>query len=150
MHRNAASPGNKCMVGNGWSPSPFRSLRDPTGDLWLLLSLSRSAVRCSQLSSYCYKCVTVVVLICCYTAASVASVACCSVALLRKAEQGAGKRQEIETVSSTLHSSPWFGDEYPFVSFRTVHSQSPKHTCVASFVAPLQTPAIPALSPTGN
>ena len=47
------------------------------------------------------------------TAVSVASVACCSVALLRKAEQGAGKRQEIETISSTMHSSPWFGVEYP-------------------------------------
>ena len=47
------------------------------------------------------------------TAVSVASVACCSVALLRKVKQGAGKRQEIETISSTMHSSPWFGVEYP-------------------------------------
>ena len=47
------------------------------------------------------------------TAVSVASVACCSVALLCKAEQGTGKRQEIETISSTMHSSPWFGVEYP-------------------------------------
>ena len=49
------------------------------------------------------------------TAVSVALVACCPVALLRKAKQGSGKRQEIETMSQTLCSLPWFGEEYPLV-----------------------------------
>ena len=71
----------------------------------LFAAISLLSCRCV---SFC------VVLLLCVTAASVASVACCPVAPLRKAEQGTGKRQEIETISTTLHPSPWFGNGYLF------------------------------------
>ena len=74
-----------------------------------LITLSRSVARWLQRSVYRHIDAHWLMLSYSITAASVALVACCFVAPLCKAEQDTGKRQEIKTISSLRHSSPWFG-----------------------------------------